>query len=501
MNQNSKIDLIVLTHPLILLSIFILLINDHVLKVYIPSALTGKISDFAGLFFFPILLSAILNLVFQSFQSRKIALASFIFTAIWFSLIKTIPFFKNLTENIFNIQIVLDPSDLMALIMLPLAWRLREKVENESKTGISKLSYVVLGIASLATIATSPPIIPMIYNITVHENIVYAEFDHYYGTSEGSYYFYSTDGGKTWQELDFELPNEVAEQTGKYSELPFTLCLPNNKNVCYQTGTEIILESNDGGKTWTTSWEFPLGRSEFFQRASFYNYLGPYDIANIELEGNQFVIVSMGSEGVLVKVNNNEWESIKVDTAGPIYFSAKDFKEASSILYIELIILFIISFIYLYINVILNIQNRKTKGYYFWIITSCICVLTPIFLYLISLLPYDFQGWFTHFFVLFDSIFMIIVGFSILFAVVFMLYNLFANTHKRAKINLIPIAIITLISYSLFIFWAYGTIPVYETAQRIAIGLYILLLIWILYLPIKEYIQTKISSSKHDLPE
>ncbi len=495
MNQNSKIDLIALTHPLVLLSIFILLVNDHVLKVYIPSALTGKISDFAGLFFFPILLSAILNLVFQSFQSRKIALASFIFTAIWFSLIKTIPFFKNLTENIFNIQIVLDPSDLMALIMLPLAWRLREKVENESKTGISKLSYVALGIASLATIATSPPIIPMIYNITVHENIVYAEFDHYYGTSEGSYYFYSTDGGKTWRELDFELPSEVAEQTGKYPELPFTLCLPNNENVCYQTGTETILESQNGGKTWQISWEFPLGRKEFFERTSSYIYLGPYDIAHIELDGKQIFIVSMGSEGVLVKENNNEWVSIKVDTAGSIYFSAKDFKEANNILYGEFLILSIVSFLYLYFNVLLNIKNRKTRGYYSLIVASCICVLIPLILYMafftsssLNFLP----DWFLE---LFINIFQIILGISVLIVLILTPYHLFTNSHKQAKLNLIPFTITIFVSYCLFILWAYGTIPVYQTALWITVSLYVFLLLWIMFF------QSKMSRSKRDLPE
>jgi hypothetical protein len=458
---------------------------------------------FAGLFFFPILLSAILHFVLKSFhfQSRNIVLASFGFTAIFFSLIKTVPFFNDFVEELFSIQIILDPSDLIALIMLPLAWRLREKVKNESKSGFSNLSYIVLGIASLATIATSPPVIPIIYNLTIHEKTVYAEFNDYYGMLEESYYFYSRDGGKTWQEVDFELPSEVTEQTGTYPELPFTLCLSNNENVCYQTGTETILESQDGGKTWATSWEFPLGRREFFKRISSYIYLGPYDIVYIELDGKQIVIVSMGSEGVLVKENNSEWESIKVDTAGSIYFSAKDFKEANNILRGEFLILSIVLFIYLYINVLLNIKNRRTKEYYLLIVVSCICILIPILFY-IAFLMSSSLNFLPHWLLeLLINIFQIILGISIMMVIILTPYHLFTNSNRQAKLNLIPFTIIIFVSYSLFILWAYGTILVYETALFIAVSLYIFLLLWILYLPIKDFIQAKISRSKPDLHE
>lgn len=45
-------------HPLPMAAVLLLAINDHWLKQAHPSALTGKLSDFAGLFFFPLLLEA-----------------------------------------------------------------------------------------------------------------------------------------------------------------------------------------------------------------------------------------------------------------------------------------------------------------------------------------------------------------------------------------------------------------------------------------------------------
>ncbi|MBL8090790.1 MAG: hypothetical protein KF758_03640 [Anaerolineales bacterium] len=477
MNQNSKTDLMTLMHPLMLLSIFVLLVNDHVLKVHFPSALTGKISDFAGLFFFPILLSAILHFVLKSFQfqSRNITFTSFCFTAIYFSLIKTVPFFNDFTEKLFSIQIILDPSDLMALIMLPLAWMLKEKVASESKTGISKLSYLVLGIASMATMATSPAFTPIIRNLIIHESIIYAEFDY------EEYFFYSQDGGTTWKEVDFEIPAQVSEQIGKYPDLPFTLCLPDNKDICYQTSQEVILESKDGGQTWITSWEFPLGRKEFFTRSTVYSDLGPYDLAYIEFDGKQVVIAAMGSEGVLVKADDNEWVSIEVGEAGPINFAASNFAEARNSVSTEFQILCFTTLVFLYINVIANARKRD-------ILTFKLLLLLPILCFFLGMIVLVFL--YSLYFLV--EIVSLIIFVSVLLTIFLIFEELFTNTIRQAKTNLLMIGIIIFISYMLFILWAYGIIPVYEIAQWITIILHFLLFLWILhfYLPIKDSTQT-----------
>ncbi|MBC7878873.1 MAG: hypothetical protein H7Y59_17005 [Anaerolineales bacterium] len=470
--QNFKTDLIALSHPLTLVSILVLLINDHVLKVYAPSILTGKISDFAGLFFFPILLSAILNLIFKSLnlQARQVSIASFGFTAIWFILIKTIPFFNNFTESVLSVQIIRDPTDLMALVMFLPAWKLRASIEDQKEVKVQKLSYVMLCFASLAALATSPAYTPTIYNLIVHKNIIYAEFD------EG-YFFYSTDGGKNWEEVDFELPSQVTEQAGKYPELPFTLCLPEKPDICYQTGEETILESQDGGKIWVTSWGFPLGRMQFFNRISQYNDIGPYDLAYIELSGEYTISAAMGTGGILLKTKNNAWESIEVNYAGPIYFNAKSFTEAKNSVDREFQIFCFTLFVFLYINILANTKKRNTLGRKLLIALPLLSVAASILGLAFANILYPIMG--------------LLLFVFVLMIVLLIFLELFTNTNKRAKANLIPLAIITLASYSLFILWAYGIIPVYEIAQWITIGLHVFLLLWIIYPPIKEVIQTK----------
>ena len=48
-----------LAHPISLCAIALPVINDHVLKQLAPGVITGKLSDFAGLAFFPLLLAAV----------------------------------------------------------------------------------------------------------------------------------------------------------------------------------------------------------------------------------------------------------------------------------------------------------------------------------------------------------------------------------------------------------------------------------------------------------
>ena len=49
----------ILTSDLFVISLIILLINDFILKRYIGNWITGKLSDFAGLFIFPLFWSAL----------------------------------------------------------------------------------------------------------------------------------------------------------------------------------------------------------------------------------------------------------------------------------------------------------------------------------------------------------------------------------------------------------------------------------------------------------
>lgn len=80
-------------HPVVVASIAVLALNDHVWKRALPGLLTGKLSDVAGLVFFPALLAAAWGLANARKASAGNALAvlvtASIATAAVFALVKT----------------------------------------------------------------------------------------------------------------------------------------------------------------------------------------------------------------------------------------------------------------------------------------------------------------------------------------------------------------------------------------------------------------------------
>ncbi|MEI9909441.1 MAG: hypothetical protein WDO71_07120 [Bacteroidota bacterium] len=108
-----------LLHPLFLLSLVLLLLNDFYLKYEFHNWLTGKLSDFAGLFVFAIFLVVLFP------QSGKPAI---IFCALFFcwwksSLSNSFIHFVN-SQLSLPVHRVVDYTDLFALLVLPLADRI-----------------------------------------------------------------------------------------------------------------------------------------------------------------------------------------------------------------------------------------------------------------------------------------------------------------------------------------------------------------------------------------
>jgi hypothetical protein len=80
-----------LLHPVSLAAIALLIVNDHVLKAAWPGALTGKLSDVAGLAFFPLLLATVAREVRPSLRLRPTVAACALLTALVFAAIKVSP--------------------------------------------------------------------------------------------------------------------------------------------------------------------------------------------------------------------------------------------------------------------------------------------------------------------------------------------------------------------------------------------------------------------------
>lgn len=121
MNERRARDLL---HPVALAALAVLIVNDRFLKAAWPSWWTGKLSDVAGMTFFPVLLAALLG-----GRWRRTCV---IVTMFAFALIKTWPAATAACEHFLGwvlgpVRIVRDPTDLIALPFALWGWGWRPK--------------------------------------------------------------------------------------------------------------------------------------------------------------------------------------------------------------------------------------------------------------------------------------------------------------------------------------------------------------------------------------
>jgi hypothetical protein len=348
-----------LKYPATLLSIGLLLANDHWLKASFPSWWTGKLSDFAGLFFFPFLIAPLLGLLLdrKSFSPRMIGRLAFALTGIWFTLLKTLPLANAATRALLGavlghaVQIVLDHTDLIALPVLVPAWLLWMYETQARKDKPGKRGWLALALGVLATAATSPaPPLYSVQRLEAEGGKLYAFGSASSLDSSGSYnrttgdlpLAISTDGGRTWTP-GFSPPTPFPASSRQPTQQG---CDPGNAQVCYRILPEQVEASRDGGKTYQVVWSIPWGRRFFMERAIRAVILpppkqidvGPYDFiftAPVGANGLSTVFFAMGNEGVMVRRPEGVWERYAVWTAQPTRFVASSVFEAFGTLPVE----------------------------------------------------------------------------------------------------------------------------------------------------------------------
>ncbi len=174
------------TRPLPVAAVLLLVVNDHVLKGsrLVPSVLTGKISDFAGLFFFPILFACLLRAILEArpgaaprTEARgRLPEVAVLLTGLVFVTLKLSPSASAWASRFWGV-VVPDPTDLVALPSLALAYLymrrglpLRTADHTPSSAGGTLVERTGLLLAALAALATSQPPRPFTTWQTVSTN-------------------------------------------------------------------------------------------------------------------------------------------------------------------------------------------------------------------------------------------------------------------------------------------------------------------------------------------
>ncbi len=195
-----------LLHPATLAALGLLLLNDHWLRRTWPSPLTGKLGDFAWLFYAPIVAAALLELAWPRRMARQRAWAGalgFALVSSIFALAKTVPACHAAVvvaaSALFGFPVGwrCDPTDLVALLVLIPAWLLWRR--GGSRAGAHRLaSGVVIAAAVLLTVANSPP------RVSSGVGQVWTQGGQLYVEGNFIRAYRSTDGGMSWTELTTE---------------------------------------------------------------------------------------------------------------------------------------------------------------------------------------------------------------------------------------------------------------------------------------------------------
>ncbi len=147
-NVPNRINFFI--HPLPLAAVLIMALNDHLLKYHFPGIITGKLSDFSGVFYLPIFLLALITTIDEALGLKRFnissswALGAILFKDLLMFLVKLSPsscrviegFFDN---HIFPIYLTPDPTDLVSVIVNPLTYfHLRSYWTSSKKTSQRK---------------------------------------------------------------------------------------------------------------------------------------------------------------------------------------------------------------------------------------------------------------------------------------------------------------------------------------------------------------------------
>ncbi|MEO0596650.1 MAG: hypothetical protein AAF126_11105 [Chloroflexota bacterium] len=310
-------------HPLSILAILLLLINDHWLRYAYPSWLTGKLGDFTWLLFAPFILAILLSFIVPHTikqRSTLIGELSIIAIGVWFATAKTIPTMHGLTKDVLALivgyrgTLRMDITDLLTLPALLISWHIW-RTASTSSVNLKPLAYIAFGLAILGTLASDDEG----YYYTAIETICErpdGTLITQYQTGYANYQTYiSDDAGATW-DYTFQLYTDVplsetdAYETFRCSDRYDTTAIhPIDDSIQYRWVRDAYVEkSADGGATWQLLHDLPHLDQDVREYGSQYPYddygsleadYRPSPVSGIVHSETGTLILAMSTEGVM----------------------------------------------------------------------------------------------------------------------------------------------------------------------------------------------------------
>ncbi|MEU4790258.1 hypothetical protein AB0F95_11175 [Micromonospora tulbaghiae] len=328
-SDGARIALAWLGHPVTVLALVVLVLNDHVFKAAFPGPVTGKLSDVAGLVLAPPLVAVLVTLVVPRLPARAAAGVALGSVGAGFTLVKSSGYAAAVASDLWSVVsgpslIRADLTDLLTLPALVLAawvWgRARRDPVGRRAARLVRL-VVLLPAALVAVAATSPIERPDAVATKVVEGRLAAGTATVPLSAEDgipTWWRISDDAGATWRD-----PVD-AEREALWKRVPTRIgpdhrvCVAAAPHRCYRvlSGRVRVEESDDAGRTWRLSWEIPERQRELLKAR--YEEAGPdgrritgQDLAVLDVPGGgHVVLVANGRDGFAVRDVDGGWRRI-----------------------------------------------------------------------------------------------------------------------------------------------------------------------------------------------
>jgi hypothetical protein len=293
-----------LGHPVAITIAGMLLLNALVLQRTIPSWWTGKVGDFVWVAVVSLLVNASLAVIFPLTGEKHRHVFSLVVVGGFFILMKTSPWMNQAVSESFRVvtgspaKLVLDPTDLLALPGLLIAWWIWEHPVRRV-SGYWKVA--ALGVVSLALVAdAAAPQVMGVTCIVEDSGVIKA----YYETIPSGYsmtrensdwkYYPSSDGGVTWA-APTQLSKEEKAPCGEYIAWPMQDPYDTANQIYYVSG-QGLYNSTDGGQNLILDYKTES--------------MPVYDVLVDSLSGN--LLFANGTNGVIVRTPAGEWSVVQV---------------------------------------------------------------------------------------------------------------------------------------------------------------------------------------------
>nr|WP_062336489.1 hypothetical protein [Herbidospora sakaeratensis] len=280
-------------HPLTLLALVVLVVNDHVLKAAWPGLVTGKLSDVAGLLVLPPLLDLAL----------RRPMASIAVTGLGFTLVKTTATGAWLASEAWTIvwgpsRVLADPTDLLALPALGAAWWASRRRAPVREAVV--LTIVPLAMLGLAASSTLPERLGVAY-ATESDGDRVTVFTEVPGAAPYLAARHTTDGRRWIYDPEAGLGTAAA-----------SACV---RERCHRIvpGRLKVEQSTGGG--WTTAWEVPEETRDRVSRA--HDPSGRATVESVSVAATDtLVVVANGADGVVVRDETGTWRRVPMEALG-----------------------------------------------------------------------------------------------------------------------------------------------------------------------------------------